>query len=128
MNFYKCRFKWAHGFSDWKIVIVHDAPKEFFDNMASNIDSDKFRGIEWTKLKSIPREFIELKINLLLISINNAKQEIKSLSTLKTTPTKKSCLTCAKSPKKDCSYAKGYYKTIGKFCSDKQKEQYHPMW
>jgi phosphoribosyl-dephospho-CoA transferase len=99
-----------------------------FESFGNDIDSDKFRGVEWKKLKSIPMGYVEVKIHRLLDTIDAAKKEIARLSRHKTVDTKKTCLTCAKGPRGDCGYARGFYQSVGRVCSRSKKELYEPMW
>jgi hypothetical protein len=129
MTFYKYRFKWASGPSQWKIAKIesYEIAREHFEGQANTIDSNKFRGIEWSKIKRIPKEFVQFKIQQSLNRIESAKREINEFSKLKTVSIKKSCLICGNGPEKECPYAKGYYKNIGVICS-KKKEQFTQMW
>jgi hypothetical protein len=82
MKWYKYREKWSHGHGDWQYMAIEDdeRPKDCLDPILDDYSwSEHFRGIEYYRMKYVPRVIIQKKIENAKRSIKCKRQQIKDL-------------------------------------------------
>jgi hypothetical protein len=114
MRLVKVRQSWAWGYSKWQLVEVPEDVVDTYGSVGSYLEerygsvgsyleerygndngSDKYRGVQWSAVRKVPRGYVLDKIERLQKSIRSDFREIHRLKSISVCDVEKTCRWCA---------------------------------
>jgi len=81
-RWYKFRLGWSHGYSKWDYTNIPYGytARRYFESRDSEYSySEHFRGHQWKKIKSPPKEFLEKEIENEKMAIKSCTEQLQAL-------------------------------------------------